>query len=40
MERAKQQLDEYTVKTSSDSSYVPFDMIDNKKSSQADDILN
>lgn len=40
MERAKQQLDDYTVKTTTDSSYVPFDMIDGKNSQSPDDILS
>ncbi len=39
MERAKQQLDEYTIKTSQDSTYVPFDMLENKKSNYSEDIL-
>jgi hypothetical protein len=40
MDRAKQQLDDYTVKTTNDSSYVPFEMIESKKHNIADDILN
>ena len=39
MERAKQQLDDYTVKTTQDSTYVPFDMLENKKSNAGEDIL-
>jgi hypothetical protein len=41
MDRAKQQLDEYTTQTLEDPTYIPFDMVENKKStSVADDILN
>lgn len=39
MDKAKQQLDEYTNKTQSETHYIAFDMIDQNKN-QADDILN
>ncbi|CDW91449.1 achain crystal structure of engineered northeast structural genomics consortium target [Stylonychia lemnae] len=40
MDRAKQQLDEYTNKTVEDPLYIPYDMIENKKNNLADEILN
>jgi hypothetical protein len=40
MDRAKQLLDEYTTKTNQDPHYISFEIIENKKSNIADDILN
>jgi hypothetical protein len=40
MDKAKQQLDEYTEKTTNNPSFIAFDLIDNKNKSLADDILN
>lgn len=40
MDRAKQQLDEYTLYTNDNPQFIPFDMIDNNNQSAADDVLN
>jgi len=40
MDRAKQTLDEYTLQIGADPHYIPFEMVDAKKNSAADDILN
>lgn len=39
MDKAKQQLDDFTKKTTDNPYFIPFDMIDNKKTSSPDDIL-
>lgn len=40
MDKAKQQLDDYTQKITDNPSYVAYDMIDVHRKSLADDILN
>lgn len=40
MDKAKQQLDDYSVKTQQNPYYIPYDMIDGKVQSLADEILN
>lgn len=39
MDRAKSQLDDYTNKTIENPFYIPYEMIDSKRSNLADDIL-
>eukprot|EP00347_Sterkiella_histriomuscorum_P008603 403344461 len=40
MDKAKHQLDDYSLKTKDNPHYIPFDMIDGKVQSQTDGILN
>jgi hypothetical protein len=40
MDKAKQQLDEYTIKTSDANNYIAFEMLDSNSKSLADDIMN